>query len=180
MERPAAFPGKCAVCGSVNKPVIDFGSSIDFTDPSINGYGVVYLCVDCVVEAAMQTGLVVPISVFDTAVHQAENVIAAQAPVLDAVKEYNEQQRTLSHYFSDRIANLLVDGGLVSEGSDENQLELGVGNSGTDSSDESNSPAGNGSAKRSAKQKSGTASDKGTSSVSSSSGSESSFTDFGV
>ena len=44
LERPAALPGKCACCGSVDKPVIDFGFDLDF-------YGVVYLCVSCLGEA---------------------------------------------------------------------------------------------------------------------------------
>ena len=45
LERPAALPGKCACCGAVDKPVIDFGFDLDF-------YGVIYLCVDCLGEAA--------------------------------------------------------------------------------------------------------------------------------
>lgn len=44
LERPASLPGKCACCGAVTKPVIDFGFDLDF-------YGVVYLCVDCLGEA---------------------------------------------------------------------------------------------------------------------------------
>lgn len=44
LERPAVLPGKCACCGSVDQPVIDFGFDLDF-------YGVVYLCVGCLGEA---------------------------------------------------------------------------------------------------------------------------------
>ncbi len=44
LERPASLPGKCACCGAVNKPVLDFNFDLDF-------YGAVYLCVDCLGEA---------------------------------------------------------------------------------------------------------------------------------
>lgn len=43
-QRPVVSPGKCASCGSVERPVVDFGLDIDF-------YGTVYLCVDCISEA---------------------------------------------------------------------------------------------------------------------------------
>lgn len=43
-ERPLVTPGKCAACGSVERPVVDFGLDIDF-------YGAVLLCVQCVGEA---------------------------------------------------------------------------------------------------------------------------------
>lgn len=39
-EKPLASPGKCAVCGAVDRPVIDFGFDVDY-------YGAVYFCVDC-------------------------------------------------------------------------------------------------------------------------------------
>ena len=43
---PPALPGKCALCGTTEGPVIDFGFELDF-------YGVVYFCVNnCLVEVA--------------------------------------------------------------------------------------------------------------------------------
>lgn len=51
LDRPVAAPGKCAVCGVVNKPVIDFNFDLDY-------YGVVYFCVDCLKAAAQILGLV--------------------------------------------------------------------------------------------------------------------------
>lgn len=45
LDRPSVLPGKCAVCGSVERPVVDFGMQLDF-------YGAVLLCVDCIKEAA--------------------------------------------------------------------------------------------------------------------------------
>lgn len=43
-ERPTVFPGKCAVCGTVERPVVDFGMTLDY-------YGAVLLCVECVTSA---------------------------------------------------------------------------------------------------------------------------------
>jgi hypothetical protein len=53
MERPEIMPGKCAVCGGVSRPVVDFGLNIQF-------YGAVMLCVDCVSEAGVRVGMVRP------------------------------------------------------------------------------------------------------------------------
>lgn len=53
MERPNIMPGKCAVCGGVDRPVVDFGLNIQF-------YGAVMLCVDCVSEAGVRVGMVRP------------------------------------------------------------------------------------------------------------------------
>lgn len=50
LERPAVAPGKCACCGAVDKPVVDFGFDLDF-------YGVVYLCLDCLGEAVQVAGV---------------------------------------------------------------------------------------------------------------------------
>lgn len=44
-DRPVAAPGCCSVCGSVERPVVDFGTSVDF-------YGAVVICTDCIREAA--------------------------------------------------------------------------------------------------------------------------------
>lgn len=44
VEPPFPLPGKCAVCGNVKRPVIDFGASIEL-------YGAVLLCITCVAEA---------------------------------------------------------------------------------------------------------------------------------
>ncbi len=50
LERPAVAPGKCAICGSVERPVLDFGLDLDF-------YGCVYFCVHCLREAASVAGI---------------------------------------------------------------------------------------------------------------------------
>lgn len=43
-DRPTVFPGKCAVCGTVERPVVDFGMTLDY-------YGAVLLCVECLTSA---------------------------------------------------------------------------------------------------------------------------------
>lgn len=51
LNRPMALPAKCCVCGAVNKPVLDFGLSLDW-------YGAVYICVEDLQAAARIVGMV--------------------------------------------------------------------------------------------------------------------------
>jgi hypothetical protein len=51
LDRPNVLPGHCAVCGSVERPVIDFGMSLD-------GYGAVLLCVECLQTAVSLVAMV--------------------------------------------------------------------------------------------------------------------------
>lgn len=51
LQRPKALPGNCCVCGAVNKPVVDFGLSLDW-------YGAVYICVEDLQAAARIVGMV--------------------------------------------------------------------------------------------------------------------------
>lgn len=48
---PVASPGKCGVCGAVDRPVVDFNMTIQF-------YGAVYICITCMTEAAQVINLV--------------------------------------------------------------------------------------------------------------------------
>lgn len=50
LDKPVTLPGKCAVCGAVNKPVIDFGLDLDY-------YGTVVICVECMHNAMQVVGL---------------------------------------------------------------------------------------------------------------------------
>ena len=50
-ERPLVTPGKCAVCGAVDRPVVDFNMTLQF-------YGAVLLCTTCLTEAGHAIGLV--------------------------------------------------------------------------------------------------------------------------
>lgn len=51
LPSPVAIPGKCAVCGTSTRPVVDFGMTLEF-------YGAVYLCETCLTEAARAIGMV--------------------------------------------------------------------------------------------------------------------------
>lgn len=51
LPTPVVSPGKCAVCGAVDMPVVDFGATIEF-------YGAVLLCSSCLCEAASGVGMV--------------------------------------------------------------------------------------------------------------------------
>ena len=50
LERPVRLPASCAVCGAVDRPVIDFNLDLDF-------YGTVNICVECLREAADIAGI---------------------------------------------------------------------------------------------------------------------------
>ena len=54
LDKPTINPGKCAVCGGVETPVIDFGATVQF-------YGAVMICTTCLAEAARGIGMV-PVS----------------------------------------------------------------------------------------------------------------------
>lgn len=49
LERPTVYPGICICCGSVNRPVVNFGVQIDYER---EGYGALLLCEFCCKQAA--------------------------------------------------------------------------------------------------------------------------------
>lgn len=51
LSRPLAAPGKCACCGAVDRPVVDFGLDVRW-------FGVVYFCELCLTEIGQIIGLV--------------------------------------------------------------------------------------------------------------------------
>lgn len=51
VDRPLVAPGKCAVCGTTERAVVDFGAYVDW-------FGAIYLCVSCLAEAAATIGMV--------------------------------------------------------------------------------------------------------------------------
>ncbi len=71
---PIDTPGKCICCGAVDRPVLDFGISVDFENL---GFGVLYLCVYCITEAAsivtINTGSVVTEEVDGTELQAAKD-----------------------------------------------------------------------------------------------------------
>ena len=51
LDRPVAAPGKCLICGAVDRPVVDTRWDVQF-------YGVIYFCVTCLAEVAGIIGMV--------------------------------------------------------------------------------------------------------------------------
>lgn len=51
LERPFISPGKCIMCGAVDRPVVDFGANI-------RNYGAVMFCTLCIAEIGAAVGLV--------------------------------------------------------------------------------------------------------------------------
>lgn len=49
LERPTIYPGACACCGAVDRPVVYFGVQIEYER---EGYGALLLCVFCCKQAA--------------------------------------------------------------------------------------------------------------------------------
>lgn len=97
MDRPAALPGNCAVCGAVNKPVIDIGLDLEF-------YGVVYFCVECMRSAAEILGMV------DGALlTRAELVQRHHNHQLEAAKDITDEYVARFAAISDEFANRLRD-----------------------------------------------------------------------
>lgn len=51
LDTPTIQPGKCAVCGAVDRPVVDFDTTVPL-------YGAILLCFSCTQEAARGLGMV--------------------------------------------------------------------------------------------------------------------------
>lgn len=51
LPTPVVAPGKCVVCGAVDRPVVDFNATVEF-------YGAILLCNICLCEAASGVGMV--------------------------------------------------------------------------------------------------------------------------
>lgn len=64
---PQMLPGKCICCGAVDRPCVDFGMSID-------RFGVIYFCEDCIGEAARQFGFSSPADAMSVAVGAEQSV----------------------------------------------------------------------------------------------------------
>jgi hypothetical protein len=115
LDRPEPAPGHCAVCGSVSKPVIDFDMTVDY-------YGAVLLCTDCIREAFIIMGSLHP-----------ELMEPAQVvPLFDPGKHYDmdmvHEYLAASLESTRRLIAILPD----SDFSDENAEDL-LGTVGADS-----------------------------------------------
>lgn len=51
LDKPTIHPGFCICCGSVERPVVDFGIEVDY---EALGFGALLLCISCVTQAALR------------------------------------------------------------------------------------------------------------------------------
>lgn len=98
LDLPVAAPGVCALCGSANKPVIDFGKQLDW-------YGAVYFCQDCIREVAEAIGYI-PIEPFQKLNEDHRKLIVENDRLVSHIHKLKE---TLSVLFSGNECNCKSD-----------------------------------------------------------------------
>ena len=85
---PLVSPGKCACCGAVDRPVVDFDMTIEF-------YGAVLFCVTCLTEAATVIDMVPAIELI-AAEESATLSFDSQLKQRDLRTITNEQYQSIS------------------------------------------------------------------------------------
>lgn len=98
LDLPVAAPGVCALCGSANKPVVDFGKQLDW-------YGAVYFCHDCIREVAEVIGYV-PIEPFQKLNEEYRKLTVENARLVSHIQKLKE---TLSALLSGNECNCKSD-----------------------------------------------------------------------
>jgi len=91
LPSPVTHPGKCAVCGAVNRPVVDFGANVDF-------YGALYFCESCLAEAATLIGMI-----------PAETLEGVRVEAGQSIREYlfQKQMRVVTDEFYNAAVNFI-------------------------------------------------------------------------
>lgn len=117
---PLVSPGKCACCGAVNRPVVDFDMTIQF-------YGAVLLCITCLAEASRLIDMV-PVVELHTAEQYANQSLSSQLAKLGMRTITDEQFESISMAFgglSDALLSIEPsDVNLVANTATEDQLKL--------------------------------------------------------
>jgi hypothetical protein len=92
LPQPVVAPGKCAVCGAVDKPVVDFNMTIEF-------YGAILICANCIREAASGVGMV-----------SESDLIDSQKELAQSVEEHlaNRNMRAVSNDFLYTLNGILT------------------------------------------------------------------------
>lgn len=108
---PVAAPGKCSVCGSVERPVVDFGLEVDY-------YGAVVFCVECLRSAAdlldMVPGADLRVAQLVQRAHEDEIMKAGEI-----VNEYAHLIHDLNVEFTDRLRGIFDSTVVKSNASDD-------------------------------------------------------------
>mgnify|MGYP007132574797 CR=1 FL=1 len=97
LERPVAHPGKCRCCGSALNKVVDFGADDD--------EGVIYLCENCIIEAASRFGAVTA-QEHQATVSQLNDVLRANEKAGEYANELTTDIGFATSRFFDRIRGL--------------------------------------------------------------------------
>jgi hypothetical protein len=101
LQLPPSFPGKCAVCGAVDRPVIDFKMELEY-------YGGVFFCITCMEEAATKIDYVPVATLFkvtDELKAATAGVEAAYQSIMDFLGTTNESFASLRHTIISKFRN---------------------------------------------------------------------------
>lgn len=122
-EKPLASPGKCAVCGAVDRPVIDFGMDLDY-------YGAVLMCVGCVRSAAevadLYEGKAAPV-----------RTVPLQFLDVEAVNEYLARSNVANRALTSILASYIAASEVDEQPAEESNDVHGQSADSTESTDES-------------------------------------------
>lgn len=91
LERPLVEPGKCSVCGTAERPVIDFGAYVQW-------YGAIYICESCLADAARTINMVYA-SELDEAREKASQSFLSQCAAYEVMVVSNEWYERASDLF---------------------------------------------------------------------------------
>lgn len=97
LERPVSTPGKCRCCGSAVNKVVDFGADDD--------EGVIYLCENCIIEAASRFGAVTA-QEHQATVSQLNDVLRANEKAGEYANELTADIGFAASRFFDRIRGM--------------------------------------------------------------------------
>jgi hypothetical protein len=137
LPRPAASPGKCSVCGVVNREVIDFGLDIEF-------YGAVVICTECMISASARLNLVPVAEVLilrEKLAHVSKAAQTVQSLFDDCVVDFIERTNRLESDIRNHFTSSNMDVNKTSEqdkSSDADNDTSSVGTSEQDNNVDSN------------------------------------------
>jgi hypothetical protein len=104
LEKPAALPAKCVVCGAVDHPVVDFNFSMEY-------YGVVYFCESCLGEAARVIGFVAPqdLTTDNLGIEQSVNKYLTENDLVAVPRDFINMATDSVHSLSNVFATIVYD-----------------------------------------------------------------------
>lgn len=101
-DKPMALPAKCVVCGAVDRPVLDFGMSLDW-------YGAILFCIECMASAARAINYA-PVAEIEERERSAQAVYDRQDEVVTMLNNAAVQINDLTAGLSRAIDDILRSG----------------------------------------------------------------------